>query len=372
MFEPTYKAATAAANRIQRYLTESPQTSGAMAPDAATVATLINAAFWTSLLREEIYTPRISFAFVSPDLVTHPLSFSTSIALEPRELTKLAAAVERSGIHLCVWPTPEGLRVWGIARQLPPLSLVLEIVIPGLLVVKRSPVADGGKFLNLAVLHGDDVKFIDQRPEPGLEVPDPLASLLHPATQFRSGRAVNLLLQLAVSMRAHGRGGMLLVIPGGSDAWKESVLHPITYAITPPFSGLADLMRRDGAAQAGRKWEEALARVVDGIAGFTAVDGATVITSEYDLLAFGAKIIRRKRARQVSRVIVTEPVEGGIPVLAEPAQLGGTRHLAAAQFVQDQRDAIALVASQDGRFTVFGWSTAEDRVHAHRIDVLLL
>jgi len=59
-------------------------------------------------------------------------------------------------------------------------------------------------------------------------------------------------------------------------------------------------------------------------------------------------------------------------VTAEPSQLGGTRHLAAAQFVQDQPDSIALVASQDGRFTVFGWSPSEEKVHAHRIDVLLL
>jgi hypothetical protein len=59
-------------------------------------------------------------------------------------------------------------------------------------------------------------------------------------------------------------------------------------------------------------------------------------------------------------------------MVAEPAQLGGTRHLSAAQFVHDQQDAIALVASQDGRFTVFAWSPCEGTVHAHRIDALLL
>jgi hypothetical protein len=30
-------------------------------------------------------------------------------------------------------------------------------------------------------------------------------------------------------------------------------------------------------------------------------------------------------------------------VIAEPAEFGGTRHLSAAQFVYDQRDAIVLV-----------------------------
>ena len=34
--------------------------------------------------------------------------------------------------------------------------------------------------------------------------------------------------------------------------------------------------------------------------------------------------------------------------------------------------ALALVASQDGRFTVFAYSPCEGMVHAHRIDTLLL
>jgi hypothetical protein len=71
-------------------------------------------------------------------------------------------------------------------------------------------------------------------------------------------------------------------------------------------------------------------------------------------------------------VTVTEPVEGGTPQVIHPSQLGGTRHLSAAQFVHDQRDALALVASQDGRFTVFAWSPCEGMVHAHRVEVLLI
>ena len=71
-------------------------------------------------------------------------------------------------------------------------------------------------------------------------------------------------------------------------------------------------------------------------------------------------------------MVVTEPVEGSEVDIVAPAQLGGTRHLSAAQFVHDQRDAIALVASQDGRFTIFKWSPTEDMVHAHRVEALLI
>ncbi|MDT5268391.1 MAG: hypothetical protein QOH49_577, partial [Acidobacteriota bacterium] len=66
------------------------------------------------------------------------------------------------------------------------------------------------------------------------------------------------------------------------------------------------------------------------------------------------------------------PVIGDTAVVVNPVQLGGTRHLSAAQFVQDQQSAVALVASQDGRFTVFAWSPCEGLVHAHRVETLLL
>jgi hypothetical protein len=74
----------------------------------------------------------------------------------------------------------------------------------------------------------------------------------------------------------------------------------------------------------------------------------------------------------VERVVVTEPVEGAAVDVTTPAQLGGTRHFSAAQFVHDQRGATALVASQDGRFTIFKWSQADELVHAHRVEALLL
>lgn len=173
-------------------------------------------------------------------------------------------------------------------------------------------------------------------------------------------------------MRAHGRGGLLLVVPRNTQAWRESIVRPIQYSVSPPFSALADLMREKPGESYQRRWQDALRRAVDGIAGLTAVDGATVITDEYDLLAFGAKIGRRDGWAPVEQVLVTEPIEGARRSIIHPAQIGGTRHLSAAQFVQDQPDSVALVASQDGRFSIFAWSTCEQMLHAHRVETLLL
>ena len=131
-------------------------------------------------------------------------------------------------------------------------------------------------------------------------------------------------------------------------------------------------MRREPEERNERLWQESLIDAVEAVAGLTAVDGATVISDRFELLAFGAKIGRRDGSAQVERVALTEPVVGGAASVVHPSQLGGTRHLSAAQFVQDQRDSVALVASQDGRFTVFAWSPCEELVHAHRVETLLL
>jgi len=71
-------------------------------------------------------------------------------------------------------------------------------------------------------------------------------------------------------------------------------------------------------------------------------------------------------------MIITEPIVGDEALRHPSVNQGGTRHLSAAQFVYDQRDTLALVASQDGRFTIFSWSPCEDMVHAHQVDTLLL
>jgi len=149
-------------------------------------------------------------------------------------------------------------------------------------------------------------------------------------------------------------------------------VRPIPYAVVPSFGELKLLARQAPAEKDPTSWQDAVNRAVEAIAGLTAVDGATVLSSEYDLMAFGAKIARRKGSPQVEQVTVTEPIEGNVALTVHPTQLGGTRHLSAVQFVHDQRSSVALVASQDGRFTVFAWSPCENMVHAHRVETLLL
>ena len=374
---PAYPAARAIAPRIEAHFAQPilkgpARGASSPRPNAAVIETLIDAAFWASLRREEGVTPQISLAYVAPEHTGEPLLFEHPLPPDAAALAKLAPAVERPGIHLGVWPIEGELRVWGTTQHLPPHCFVIEVVTSGLLVVKeRSALL--GKFVNVAVLEGDQVKFVDERTAQVPDCPGVLQSLLgfgHPVGPSAGTEGINVLVQLAASMRSHGRGGALLVTPSGSDDWLSSVVTPVLYSLNPPFTALGALIRRHGDADPDTI--DHMRHAVEGVAGLTAVDGAMVMNDAYDVLAFGVKIIRRKGSASVERIVVTEPIEGSAHTVVSPGQFGGTRHLSAAQFAHDQRDAIALVASQDGRFTIFKWSKDEDMVHAHRVEALLL
>jgi hypothetical protein len=329
----SYPAARIAAPRVREHLARhraDAERDGAdlvaALPDVEAIERIIDAAFWASLRREEGYVPTISIAFLPPEQDPSPMRFNQPLTFSPNVLSKIAPVVERPGIHLGVWPI----------------------------------------YVNVAVLEGDQCKIIDENARSLPDCPTLLTSLLGFEAPTTWGKKTTILVQMAISMRSHGRGGSLLIVPSAADTWRQSIATPIPYAITPPFRDFAKLLAEADPDPAS------LRETIDHIAGLTAADGATVMTDTFELLAFGAKIVRRWQSPQLDQVTVTEPIESNQPRIISPAVLGGTRHSSAAQFVHDQRDAVALVASQDRRFTIFAWSPCENRVHAHRVETLLL
>ena len=378
MSGPSYPAARVVAARAQAHFARNLSTARergynplAAEPDREAIEAIIDAAFWASLRREEGYVPRISLAYLPPDQTAEPLTFADPLPLVPAALTRLAPAVERPGIHLGVWRLKgDGLAVWGATRTIPTMCFVLEVVAPGLLVVKHRRSTVAAKYVNVAVLEGDQIKVLNPADGADPDCPPMVSSLL--GFDSPSNDAVNVLIELAVSMRAHRRGGALLVIPANTASWLDSIVQPISYSVTPPYLALGQLMHQHPERRTEPEWQEALRRAVEAVGGLTAVDGATVLSDRYDVLAFGAKIVRRKGSPVVDQVVLTEPIEGNAPTTVPPAEFGGTRHLSAAQFVRDQPDAVAYVASQDGRFTIFAWSPCDHQVHGRRVEALLL
>jgi hypothetical protein len=376
--EPAYPAARTVAARVQNHFARhlaSARRRGrrdlAQEPDAEDIEAVIDAAFWASLRREEGVTPTISLALLPPDASPQSIHFAADLPLRAGALAKLAPAVERPGIHIGVWRQGGGLRVWGTTRSIPAFCPVVEVVASGLIVIKHRS-DPFGKFVNVAVLEGDQIKIVDEGFSRTPDCPGPVRSLLGFERPGQSVGQVDVLVQLAASMRTHHRGGALLVVPAESPAWQESIVLPVQYAVEPAFTELTALVAREADDATSHEWQEDLRRVIAAVAGLTAVDGATILTDRFEVVAFGAKIARRRGHPPVDRVVVTEPVEGTETQVVGSTQLGGARHMSAAQFVHDQRESIAMVASQDGRFTIFKWSTAEAMVHAHRVEALLI
>ncbi|MCD0487756.1 hypothetical protein LPB86_05930 [Pedobacter sp. MC2016-14] len=380
-YQSTYQAARIVAPQVEaifaRHLAaaqESGEEDLAPLPVAKLVENIIDATFWASLRKEEGHSPKISLAFLPPQQAGNPLLFKQRMPLNPATLTKIAPGVERAGIHIGIWHEDDQLYIWGTTLSIPNFCFVLDVSEPGLLVIKHRRIYGFGKFTNIAVLKGEQIKIVDVATINQPDVPPILLSLLDLTAPSYWNDSINVLIQLAVSMRAHQRGGTLLVVPceSGKSSWLQSIIKPIQYSVQPSFNGLAKLLSQDRKEASQIFWQTALRREVDHLAGLTAVDGATIVSDKYELMAFGAKIGRAKGKDMVEELAFSEPILGGEAVIMHAAKVGGTRHLSAAQFISDQRDAIALVASQDGHFTIYTWSELQNRIQAHRIDTLLL
>ena len=162
--------------------------------------------------------------------------FEQPLPLSPPALAKVAPAVERAGIHLGVWPHDERPARLGHGAPHPAHLLRAGGRRAGAAGGEAPPRRESGKFVNVAVLEGDQIKIVDEH---GVE-PAGLPGAAHLAARLRFAGSwvgsVNVLVQLAVSMRAHGRGGPLLVVPADAEDWHESIVQPMPYAVSPPFA----------------------------------------------------------------------------------------------------------------------------------------
>ncbi len=341
-------------------------------PDIRVIEAMVDTIFWASMRREEGHSPKISVAYLPPELAGEPLLFAQRIPFYSYSLTKLAPGAERPGIHLGIWHDEDELYIWGSTLTLPDFCMVIEVSEPGLMVVKYRRTDGHGKFANLAVLVGDQIKLVDENSIEDSNSPDILSAILGTASPGYWNRSVNVLVQLALSMRAHERGGALLIVPSDNREWRDSTIKPLSYDLFPPYPGLHNVLKQHHEQRKSQSWQAAMKREVAKIAGFTAIDGATIMSDQYKLLAFGVKLGRVDGNKVVDKIFIKEPVVGGKAITEHPSKAGGTRHLSAAQFVFDQQDCLALVASQDGRFTVFSWCSRDQIVQAYRIDTLLL
>jgi hypothetical protein len=95
-------------------------------------------------------------------------------------------------------------------------------------------------------------------------------------------------------------------------------------------------------------------RAIGAIASLAKVDGAVVMTRDMRLLGFGAKIeFNSGTDVPVCKFKPTPGVQEVVPLPLE--NLGGMRHQSAARFIMQNKDAVAIVVSQDRHVSLMNW-----------------
>ena len=262
-YTPTYKAANNAAASIEHHFNYLHHTATALGekelaaqPSTDQIEYMIDVAFWTSLRQEEGHLPKISIAFLSPNQTAHPLVFEQPLAFNADTVSKIAPGLERAGIHLGVWYEGDELYIWGSTLNIPNFCFVVDVSEPGVIVVKHRRVYGIGKYTNVAVLKGEQIRIVDENSCVGRDCPPVLRALLDLTVNASWNDPVNILIQFAASMRAHRRGGALLIVPRNDVEWKHSIIHPINYMTKTAFTGLSLL-----AIQGGQPFRPCLLKV---------------------------------------------------------------------------------------------------------------
>jgi hypothetical protein len=261
-------------------------------PSVEQLAELVETAFWASLEREEGRPLHFKVSFMRPAPGDERvITFDRPIPCDIRGLTKLAPAVGAAEGAALVAPFENGaLKIWGL-KGYDRSPLGVKVIDPGSVVVKFSET-------NVAAISRSEAVHIR---DPLLTRSSVIWSRFGSAEekeydQWRDPR-INAILETVKRMRSLGHGGTLVVVPPAGN-WQTSVTTPITYSGTVPYSPFREpiLKLKDLIGKPGHTWVEEMywwtgvREASTVLSRLTAVDGATIVTYDLDIIAFGAKL----------------------------------------------------------------------------------
>lgn len=368
-------------------------------PDRTTLAELLGSVYYASLLEEEGRRHVIRVALVNPSDPQIPekgtwfwshLGLKQSRPCTPKEIAKLAPAVDPRQSVICVWPEESSLRIWGITRlgtgcyrdardegrtEIQTAVRYLLVTAPGPGVLQVDTPA--GRLL--ALHHGEMTPGGTLRDGDGLVHRFLLDCARHekrlPETsQFSLRHAINGLLRRAQDGR---RGGSLVLLADHLD--DKSGFETIKYHVHASFADLLDrlvvLAQTDEALVRDRymyypegndkpdnrvplqcvyhvgerSWaEQEYTDALDAYSRLMNVDGAVVLGPDLAVRGFGAVIA----AGEEPEVQQAHDVWGQNTTPYSMATKG-TRHRSAARLAKARTDALVFVVSQDGPVSCF-------------------
>ncbi|MGA3168520.1 MAG: putative sensor domain DACNV-containing protein [Terriglobia bacterium] len=339
------------------------------------ISTLLETAFWSSLLPNEGRSTRVRIAAAARETFRGLPQFSTPIPYEKAQIAKLGPAVPPRG---CLLVDPAKMEIWAISRQQLAFhtTMTLDIVRPGVVRVGVGP------YRTFMVFDGPTATQV--LASGYVELPDlicralrkviPTHDMLETQAVWREALALG---DVASNIRANGHGGALLLVPEDDNGW-SSCIDPSGFRFdirdsSIPDSIRAELKRMDEHVKAlqgilqtnlpdadkfiaatnvsPNDWVDRNA--IDAIARLAAVDGAVMLTSGSRVIGFGAKINVKGPPPLVSWI--GPGSERQKVNSCELEHLGGMRHQSAARFVGANQNCAALVVSEDGPMSFMSW-----------------
>jgi len=297
-------------------------------PDEYELQTVIEQAFWATLLAEEGQPLRFRLVMHDSEKDLHLVGvheFEEPIPLLPRRLKKLVAAHDMSGSFLVIAIGSASPRVTGIGiertGQMDPGEFTIEATGPGTLEFSWG-------IWRLVRFSSGQIERVSQVPM----VNDGYQRIVGPL--FGAGAYLMLYVgDILKSVRNHGHGGALWVVRDNQVDVKVKIGFPLAPIPYEWIQGGAPIEDR-------RRWAESIGQL-------SSTDGAVVINQVGQTLGFGAFValdeslqIRRMSAPDKSEVVPADT-------------LGGGRHRSAAAFCALHQPSMAIVVSEDGGISVF-------------------
>ncbi len=337
-------------------------------PDDEQLLALVEATFFASLHEEEARRVEFAVAWEPSARDCSSVLALTPIAVTPRNLAKLAPAALGEATSIAVRAEGDGLVAWALLDRSTSGTQPLTLRALGAGVVRVDH--DG---VPCALYTRGECLFLGAQ----APVKRPAKWLTRTFSAWTAGAdpvtGVDLraavVTRLAARARAHGHGGMILVVPATTDVPAGVRIH---YAIgdganllvdrlaqvvsdVPMEDRLARLMGSrlrglDGRVSVRDEAQIAFSEAVDLVARLTAVDNALLLDTDLRLRGFGVQVSEGDAPQRSFQH--TNPYTDDVHV-DDLATFKGTRHPAGVIFCMRQDgEAAALIASQDGNLSL--------------------
>ncbi len=357
-------------------------------PTRDQLAKILDVAYWASFATEEGNSVTASLILNPVNNTSDTFRFDIPLELTAKTLVKLGPALENPKSDIGIWPDETGdLKIWGFTSA--PYELIkpdfwVQVLGPGRILILFS-----GR--SIAAVTGNAAVFLDHK----IIMQSMMAKIAAEAKADEIA-IINLLrynaiLKIAQQMRAHGRGGTILIVPENQN-WSPSIKAPIRYtgganfldvdSRQMPFQkeeyeGLDQITRmiEEMNLPHQKDWVDSWQKIqqqCNRIARLTAVDGALVMNFDRYVYCFGAKIRPINVDATSTAMQLLNPFESESGIEGKFTALGGTRHQSAAQFAYDQPGSIAIAASMDGNVTIFTRDSQKDSLNALQQAELML